>query len=214
MPVASPAPRETLNPTEEHPTHDPNAEDSKEATSTTHVPPEPTIDPSGLFSVDTNPTPVEELIRSRPIRAGRNNDRSQKRKLGQTDGVALEEYSSESEHSHKKHRGKDPIQIPEADDSFEKGVEARLKAKQERKAAKSNKKRKRQSDSSNGGSSKGPQNKKPKKGQGKQKGNASAAEPKTKLGLRPGPNKRNSGGEAVNGDSHNQRPSKRRKRSR
>ncbi|KIV93637.1 hypothetical protein PV10_04835 [Exophiala mesophila] len=215
-PVASPAPPKSPEPTEEHQAEISRGEDDKETTSTPHIPAEPTIDPSGLFSVDTNPTPIEELIRAKPVHAGKqHNDRGHKRKISQTEGAALEEYNS-SEHTPKKNRGKDSTHIPEADDSFEKGVAARLKAKQDRKIAKSNKKRKRQSDSSSGpgsSSNKATQNKKMKKANGKPKANPSGTESKTNLGLRPAPKKRNSGGGAVNGDSHNQRASKRRKKS-
>lgn len=172
------------------------------------------MDPSGLFSVDTNPTPVADLYH--PTKHVNGSSRKQtKRKIEESDitEVASDELSG-NEHSRKKYRDKDHIHIPEVDESFEKGVEARLRAKEERKAAKENKKRKRHSDSSSVPSAKPNQNKKQKHTHN----GAVAIRPNDASSTKPGDRshlgKRNSGGRATNSTAQNNQPSKRRKKSR
>ncbi|KEF54221.1 uncharacterized protein A1O9_10017, partial [Exophiala aquamarina CBS 119918] len=110
---------------------------------------EPTVDASGLFSVDTNPTPLERLYQSRTT--GREAlGQESKRKASDLD-IPLETLDFlDHQHNNKRtrNRGDDDIDIPEVDDSFEREVEARLKSKEERKRSQDNKKRKRESDTS------------------------------------------------------------------
>ncbi|KIX00075.1 uncharacterized protein Z518_05132 [Rhinocladiella mackenziei CBS 650.93] len=129
-----------------------------------HVPATPALDPSGLFTVDTNPTPIEQLFRDNS-KSGDKSKNQSKRK-GDEPQVQLSYVNGASHDSPKKKKKKlkpsdqGPEQDSGADDSFLRGVEARLQAKEERKKAKQDKKRKRQSDSSISNGVKGPKNKK------------------------------------------------------
>ncbi|KAJ9639130.1 hypothetical protein H2204_004038 [Knufia peltigerae] len=114
----------------------------------------PTVDSSGLFSFDANPSIVGDLLKEKS---------TPKRKL-QTDGTI------EPEHERKKSKSNGQLQpeSSEEEDSFVRGVEARVQAKATRKKESTEKKRKRQSDGSASGENRSHQHKRL-----KQEGNAS-----------------------------------------
>jgi hypothetical protein len=92
------------------------------------------------------------------------------------------------------------------DDSFVRGVQARIKAKEDRRKARLNKKRKRQSDNSTSASgSKGPKNKKQKQ---KHEAKSSSFIP---LDAKPGGGKRSNAEPSMNG-TQNGPPNKKRKK--
>jgi hypothetical protein len=151
---------------------------------------DPFIDPSGLFTVDTNPTPVDQLV-------GGNNF---KRKS--VDHESHGEDVDRNDSRRKRARPSVQNNDTEADDSFVRGVEARVRAKEERKKAKSEKKRKRQSDASISAGSKGPKNKKQKQ---RHESKTSASKP---LEIRPNQNSKRSN---MDGRQNGQ-PNKKRKK--
>ncbi|KIW82006.1 hypothetical protein Z517_05032 [Fonsecaea pedrosoi CBS 271.37] len=124
------------------------------------TPAEPLLDPSGFFAVDTNPTPIEQLYKEKPIVAVKARNGPKRKVSGEQIQPAT---TSENERMRKRPKhGEDQRDNPvqeEEDDSFLKRVEARSRAKEERKKAKTDKKRKRQSGDSTG-SIKGPRTKK------------------------------------------------------
>lgn len=167
---------------------------------------EPTLDASGLFSVDTNPTPVEQLFQSH--KAEQPSSRGSKRKISDLEAPFEAIGLSDQQHTPKKSRSHGQT-IPEADDSFERGVEAKLRAKAERKKARENKKRKRASDaSSTRVNVKGPKNKKQKQ----------LHDMKVEHGVQTnqGPKRQNSESKRPNSGTNNggKHPNKKRKKSR
>lgn len=131
---------------------EPQSSDSSSHTTQTPLPAsssEPTVDASGLFSVDTNPTPLERLYQPRTTTKealGQNT----KRKSSDLDIPLATLDFTDHQHNYKRVRSQEQsdITVPEVDDSFEREVEAKLKLKEERKRAQDNKKRKRDSDTS------------------------------------------------------------------
>ena len=105
----------------------------------------PTVDSSGLFSIDANPSIVSDLLKGKT---------TPKRKM-QNDGT------TELEHERKKPKpnGQPQQESSEEEDSFVRGVEARVQAKANRKKERTDKKRKRQSDGSASGGNKSHQHK-------------------------------------------------------
>jgi colicin import membrane protein len=128
-------------------------------------------DPSGFFTIDPNPTPIEQLYKekigkTKPTASFKAKE-SPKRRI-EADHPPRPEAGSAEEPTRKKtkknHERKAPprptvedeqangVQEPGGDDDdFVKAVEARTKAKEEKKKAKANKKRKRQSEDSTEG---------------------------------------------------------------
>ncbi|EHY59309.1 hypothetical protein ABEF95_015286 [Exophiala dermatitidis] len=133
-----------------------------------HIPTEPIVDPSGLFTVDTNPTPLDQLFqnKSNPTSANKAKKQGKKRKASDSGhGPTAGDGGSENTPESKKLRssaGQEHQEAAGEDDSFVRGVEERARAKEERRKARADKKRKRQSDGSTNSSSKGPKNKKQK----------------------------------------------------
>ncbi|KAK5046050.1 hypothetical protein LTR84_008507 [Exophiala bonariae] len=171
--------------------------------------PEPTVDASGLFSVDTNPTPFEHLYQPKndeqPSRSGL------KRKIADLEAPFEAIGLSDQQHTPKKQRSHvQPNRVvQDADDFFDRGVEAKLKAKAERKKARENKKRKRGSDTSSSRVTvKGPKNKKQKQ----------IHDMKIEYGVQmsQGPKRQNSDGKKSNAETSNggKQPNKKRKKSR
>jgi len=150
---------------------------------------EPTVDPSGLFSVDPNPSDINHLLQK---------NSTPKRKM---DSFGPETIGAngggQDGPPHKKPRSSDHAE-PENDDSFLRGVEARVRAKEDRKKARSDKKRKRQSNDATDDGGNGSGHKKQKSG---------AHKP---LEMRHGRNNKRSKGESGNS---NERPTKKRKKS-
>jgi len=134
---------------------------------TPNVPSEPFIDPSGLFTVDTNPTPLDQLVRL---------NNSKRKSL---DHESRGDNIDGDEARRKRARPSDQNKDSEADDSFERGVEARVRAREDRMKAKHKKKRKRPSDASISAGSKGPKDKKQKQ---RHESKTSASKP---LAVRP-----------------------------
>lgn len=158
---------------------------SKVSESVPNIPAEPTVDPSGLFSVDPNPSDINHLLQEKS---------TPKRKLAGFDPQS-------GEHSARKRpRPSDQDQAAEDDDSFVRGVEARVRAKEDRRKARSDKKRKRRSNDEIEDGGKGPQNKKQKHAANKP------------LEIRHGRNSKRPKGESSN-ESKNERPNKKRKKS-
>lgn len=129
-----------------------------------HVPTEPIVDPSGLFTVDTNPTPVDHLLRHQAA-AGDKSKKHAKRKAGDVEARAQGAKAGSGNVIQPK-KAKPNHQQPEEtvgeDDSFVRGVEARSQAKEDRRKARTEKKRKRQSDGSTNSVTKAPKSKKQK----------------------------------------------------
>ncbi|KAI1615122.1 hypothetical protein EDD37DRAFT_649878 [Exophiala viscosa] len=162
---------------------------SKVTESLPQSPAEPTVDPSGLFSVDPNPSDINHLLQK---------NATPKRKTGGSGSEFVGVNGGEQEGPpHKRPRSNDPPQ-PENDDSFLRGVEARVRAKEDRKKARSDKKRKRQSNDAMEDGGNGSRHKKQKSG---------AHKP---LEMRHGRNNKRSKGESGNND---ERPTKKRKKS-
>ncbi|KIW64029.1 hypothetical protein PV04_08990 [Phialophora macrospora] len=148
-------------------------------------------DPSGLFTIDPNPTPIEQLYKekiskTKPTDPSKANENTKRRVEADHPPRAEPETGEEpTRKKPKKHherkaplrptdedRPVDNVQQPDGDDDdFVKAVEARTKAKEEKKKAKANKKRKRQSEDSTEGAS----GTKKKKLKGKHEGGASPA---------------------------------------
>ncbi len=128
-------------------------------------------DPSGFFTIDPNPTPIEQLYKEQPVKekptiSGKKKD-SPKRK------IEAERPRTEPVHEDEPKRKKpkknndrkvppppsvedeeepdDQAPVEDDDDSFVKAVEARSKAKEEKRKAKADKKRKRTSEDSTEG---------------------------------------------------------------
>ncbi|KAK4938929.1 hypothetical protein LTR10_020677 [Elasticomyces elasticus] len=157
-----------------------------------HAPAEPTVDPSGLFSVDPNPSDINHLLQKKT---------TPKRKLDDFGSETIGANGGEQDGpSHKRPRSRDHAQ-PENDDSFVRGVEARVRAKEDRKKARSDKKRKRQSNEAMDDGGNGSRHKKQKSG---------AHKP---LEIRHGRNNKRSKGESGNNEVQNERPTKKRKKS-
>lgn len=168
-----------------------------------HVPAEPALDPSGLFSVDANPTPVERLAQKKPSIEAQMSQ-NQKRKYSEPEPQSNDaNVASGSEPKRRKASPSDgrPVPAPEEEDSFVRRVEARTRAKEERRRTKMEKKRKRQSDSSINSRSKGPKNKKQKQKHG------------PKLVERQTPNGKRSNAEPNSNGIPNGQPTKKRKKS-
>ncbi|EXJ84819.1 hypothetical protein A1O3_05492 [Capronia epimyces CBS 606.96] len=175
-----------------------------------HVSNPPVIDPSGLFTVDTNPTPLEHLFRDKTTN-GDESKKHAKRKASDLENHAQVRNSGSGHAPQSKKARSNHQQSEEAvgeDDSFIRGVEARSRAKEERRKARTEKKRKRQSDGSTNSVNKGPKNKKQKqKHTPKLPATTKPVETQTKKG-----NKRNKEEAASNG-APNGRPIKKRKKS-
>ncbi|EXJ55509.1 hypothetical protein A1O7_08437 [Cladophialophora yegresii CBS 114405] len=128
-------------------------------------------DPSGFFTIDPNPTPIEQLYKQKPGKekpAGLAKAKENPKRKVEADRPPRAEQANEEEpkrkRSKKDHERKvtppppaedekaEGVQEPDDDDDdFVKAVEARAKAREEKKRAKANKKRKRQSDDSTEG---------------------------------------------------------------
>ena len=107
-----------------------------------------------------NPTPIEQLY-PKKVNPESKPKANSKRKL--SDLEDLHDVNGSGEQHRKKGRnGHEQAQSSDQDDSFLRGVEARIQAKEEKKQARMEKKRKRRSDTSTNGGSKGPKNKKQK----------------------------------------------------
>jgi hypothetical protein len=122
-------------------------------------------DPSGFFTVDLNPTPIEELYKEKPKKEKLNTEqpniatkavRKQKRNVEphQSRGETTTEHEPQRKKVKNIHEKAVPprptvedeeeIEEDDKDDSFAKSVAARTKAKEEKRKAKANKKRKRE----------------------------------------------------------------------
>ncbi|KIY01661.1 uncharacterized protein Z520_01798 [Fonsecaea multimorphosa CBS 102226] len=172
------------------------------------LPAEPILDPSGFFAVDTNPTPIEQLYKQKPTVAVKAKDGPKRKASGeQLDPNSVSENEPVRKKPKQSHKREAPV-IQEEDDSFVKRVEARSRAKEERKKARLDKKRKRQSGDSTG-SVKAPENKKQKKKDDAKVATANPsaathADPQMQNGKRPHPE--------PNSDGTNGRASKRGRR--
>ncbi|KIW21081.1 hypothetical protein PV08_01660 [Exophiala spinifera] len=147
--------------------------ESTDAASGRHAPlptATPMVDSSGLFSFDANPSIVSDLLKG---------NTTPKRKL-QADG------DTDLEHERKKPKpnGQFQQESSEEEDSFVRGVEARVQAKANRKKDRTEKKRKRQSDGSTSGGKKSHQNKRQKQ-EGKPSGNKPLETRQNNNGKRP-----------------------------
>ncbi|KIW97912.1 uncharacterized protein Z519_01496 [Cladophialophora bantiana CBS 173.52] len=131
------------------------------AKSNAHLATEPLLDPSGLFTVDTNPTPIDQLYKEKPVTAVKAKDRPKRKASGQQPDSGIVSQNEPLPKRSKKGHEQEGLAPKEEDDSFLKRVEARSRAKEERKKARLDKKRKRQSGDSTG-SAKGPKKKKQK----------------------------------------------------
>jgi hypothetical protein len=160
---------------------------SKVSESLPNIPAEPAVDPSGLFSVDPNPSDINHLLQEKG---------TPKRKLAGFDPQS-------GEHSPRKRprpSDQDEQQASEPDDSFVRGVEARVRAKEDRRKARSDKKRKRRSNDPIDDGGNGPRHKKQKQGSNKPL-------------ERHGRNSKRSKGESSSNEPQNERPNKKRKKS-
>ncbi|EXJ94447.1 hypothetical protein A1O1_02843 [Capronia coronata CBS 617.96] len=175
-----------------------------------HVPTPPVVDPSGLFTVDPNPTPVDHLFRNQGA-VGDKSKKTAKRKASDLEPqVQSRNGGFGNTQQVKKARldyAKEEAPVEE-DDSFVRGVEARSRAKEERKKTKMEKKRKRQSDGSTNSVSKGPKNKKQKqKHAQKLPGATTPADTQANMG------KKRSKEDSTSNGAQNGQPAKKRKKS-
>lgn len=122
----------------------------------------PIEDPSGLFSIDSNPTPIEELLKpngtDNEVGKSKKKGRDKRRRSSQdiqapTQPSPVQSDESSVKRKKTKHDKDDNQSIPGKEDeehaeAFEQKVALRIKEKDEEKKKKANKKRKRESDSS------------------------------------------------------------------
>ncbi|KAK5274953.1 hypothetical protein LTR99_004339 [Exophiala xenobiotica] len=136
-----------------------NQEDFKPTDSSSLPRPKPSIsterttDPSGLFTFDTNPSIVSDMLKA---------NTTPKRKMNSQGHDADGTTENQGEPKRPRLNGHDEQEASEEDDSFVRGVEARVQAKANRKKERFDKKRKRQSDSSMTSANNGQQNKRAK----------------------------------------------------
>jgi len=136
-----------------------NQEDFESTDSVSRPQPKPSIsterttDPSGLFTFDTTPTVVSDLLKE---------NTTPKRKMNAQGHDAHGTTEDQREHKRPRLNGHDEQAVSEEDDSFVRGVEARVQAKANRKKERFDKKRKRQSDGSMTSVNNGQQHKRPK----------------------------------------------------
>ncbi|OCT44740.1 hypothetical protein CLCR_06122 [Cladophialophora carrionii] len=122
-------------------------------------------DPSGFFTIDPNPTPIEQLYKEKSGKDKTKENPKRKieadRPLRAEQGTAEEPERKRPKKNHERNVKTPPTAEDEQvedmqeadgdDDDFVKAVEARAKAREEKKMAKANKKRKRQSEESTEG---------------------------------------------------------------
>lgn len=167
------------------------------------------VDPSGLFSVDPNPTPVDQLIQETTVKGKSTSKRKfNGEELQPNNDTGLSEGESRQKRAKRNTEAAAPAQPDEdEDDSFIRRVEAKGRMKEQRKRARSEKKRKRQSNSSINGGSTGPKNKKQKQAHGVKQAS------KSSLDVQQNQNGKRSIVQQNGGRTQNGRPNKKRKKS-
>jgi hypothetical protein len=178
-----------------------NQEDFKPTDSSSLPRPKPSIsterttDPSGLFTFDTNPSIVSDLLKA---------NTTPKRKMNSQGHDADGTTDNQGEPKRPRLNGHDEQEASEEDDSFVRGVEARVQAKANRKKERFDKKRKRQSDSSMTSANNGQQNKR-----AKHEGKSPANKP---LEIRQNHNGKRSQSASNSSRTQNGRPNKKRRK--
>ncbi|KAK5455933.1 hypothetical protein LTS15_005251 [Exophiala xenobiotica] len=178
-----------------------NQEDFKPTDSSSLPPPKPSVsterttDPSGLFTFDTNPSIVSDLLKA---------NTTPKRKMNSQGYDADGTTENQGEPKRPRLNGHDEQGASEEDDSFVRGVEARVQAKANRKKERFDKKRKRQSDSSMTSANNGQQHKR-----AKHEGKSPANKP---LEIRQNHNGKRSQSASNSNRTQNGRPNKKRRK--